>query len=189
MLHLLTLVLFRIKLVCVAIVSCGTVNVAWLLEHTCRGPTLKRRSGTCPPSRHAKLSHSTKRWKRFLRTSARTSVNAAEQSSARVVSACPSKCKIHNPIWSTKNAHTYRTYCMRTCLPSLEQRTSKTIHGCIYLVEPTHTGLSIFPGPSGFIIARVAEGNLVGNSEGIRGNSMVVSGNSMDLVSAWSYKY
>ena len=138
MLHLLTLVLFRIKLVCVAIVSCGTVNVAWLLEHTCRGPTLKRRSGTCPPSRHAKLSHSTKRWKRFLRTSARTSVNAAEQSSARVVSACPSKCKIHNPIWITKNAHTYRTYCMRTCLPSLEQRTSKTIHGCIYLVEPTH---------------------------------------------------
>ena len=63
------------------------------------------------------------------------------------------------------------------------------IHGCIYSVEPTHTGLSIFPGPSGFIIARVAEGNLVRNSMGIRGNSMVVSGNSMDLVSAWSYKY
>ena len=50
---------------------------------------------------------------------------------------------------------------------------------------PTHTGLNIFPGPSGFSIARVEEGNSMGNSKGIRGNSR----NSMDLLSAWSYKY
>ena len=59
-----------------------------------------------------------------------------------------------------------------------------SIQSCVH----THTGLNIFTGPSGFSIARVEEGNSVGNSRGIRGNSMVVSGNSMDLLSAWSYK-
>ena len=75
---------------------------------------------------------------------------------------------------------------------STESRTmDKQNNTWMYLLSRAHahTGLSIFPGPSGFIIARVAEGNLVRNSMGIRGNSMVVSGNSMDLVSAWSYKY
>ena len=138
MLHLLTLVLFRIKLVCVAIVSCGTVNVAWLLEHTCRGPTLKRRSGTCPPSRHAKLSHSTKRWKRFLRTSARTSVNAAEQSSARVVSACPSKCKIHNPIWITKKC-AHIPYVLHAHMSTESRTTDKQNNTWMYLLSRART--------------------------------------------------
>ena len=102
---------------------------------------------------------------------------------------CPSKCITHTPtLEHEKRTYTHRTYCMHTCLPSLEQRISKTRHGNIYSVASTHTGLNIFPGPSGFSIARVEEGNSVGNSRGIRGNSMVVSGNSMDLVSAWSYK-
>ena len=55
---------------------------------------------------------------------------------------------------------------MHTCLPSLEQRISKTRHGNIYSVASTHTGLNIVPGPSGFSIARVEEREFGGEFEG-----------------------
>ena len=53
---------------------------------------------------------------------------------------CPSKCITHTPtLEHEKRTCTHRTYCMHTCLPSLEQRISKTRHGNIYSVASTHT--------------------------------------------------